>query len=196
MAADAAKRIPEVVDQKIALLNKLKYQVARMDPVELTPPESKIIAGMVKLDKPKQMQSFSLKALEGQQIRVPEDYKGKALLVNFWATWCPHCVEEIPSMNRALDHLDEDRFAMISVSYKDTQEIMEEFVKEVKVDFPILMDYDGKVSEDWKVFAYPSSFLIDANGRIRYAINSGSIWDSQEMLGYLREVMQIPYKPE
>ena len=196
MAADATKRIPKVVDAKIKRLNKFKYQVAQMDPVELNPPQSQIIAGMIKLKAPKQMQSFSLKALEGQSIKVPEDYQGKALLVNFWATWCPHCVEEIPSMNRALDHLDKDRFAMISVSYKDTQEIMEKFVKEVKVDFPILMDYDGEISEQWKVFAYPSSFLVDANGKIRYAINSGSIWDSPEMLGYLREVMQIPYNQQ
>lgn len=192
MAQDAVQRIPTVVDNKIKLQEKIKYQVASMDPIELNPPKSQIIAGMVKLTQPKPMQSFSLKALEGQQINVPEDYRGKALLVNFWATWCPHCVEEIPSMNRALDHLDKERFAMISISYKDTQPIMQEFVKKVKVDFPILMDFDGKVSQDWKVFAYPSSFLIDANGQIRYALNSGSIWDSPEMLGYLREVMQIP----
>jgi peroxiredoxin len=196
MAKDAIQRIPAVVDQKIKRLQKLKYRVATMESIQLNSPESKIIAGMVKLKHPKPMPSFTLKSLDGQQIRVPEDYQGKALLVNFWATWCPHCVEEIPSMNRALDHLAPDRFAMISVSYKDTQPIMEAFVKDVKVSFPILMDFDGKVSEDWKVFAYPSSFLIDANGHIHYAINSGSIWDSPEMLSYLREVMQIPIQPK
>jgi len=99
-------------------------------------------------------------------------------------------------MNRALAALDAKRFAMISISYKDTQEIMRDFLKQVKVDFPILMDFDGKVAQDWQVFAYPSSFLIDGNGYIRYSINAGSIWDSPEMLDYLREVMEIPYLPE
>lgn len=192
MAKDAAQRIPKISNDKIARLNQLNYQVAKMDPIELNAPQSQIIAGMVKLKQPKPMQPFTLQSLEGQTIRVPRDYQGKALLVNFWATWCPHCVEEIPSMNRALNQLDKTRFAMISVSYKDTQQIMETFVKKVNVDFPILMDYNGQISEQWKVFAYPSSFLIDANGKIQYAINSGSIWDSPEMLGYLREVMQIP----
>jgi len=117
-------------------------------------------------------------------------------LINFWATWCPHCVEEIPSMNRALKQLDADKFAMISISYKDSKALLNEFVKEVQVDFPILLDLDGKVSEQWNIFAFPSSFLVDANGQIRYSINAGSIWDSPEMLDYLKEVMKIPYKPK
>lgn len=196
MAADAAQRIHETTEQKIQRVNQIKYQVARLEPIEIDAPESKIVSGMIKLPEPKAMQSIALPALNGDMIKVPEDYKGKALLVNFWATWCPHCVEEIPSMNRALAQLDADRFAMISISYKDTQKIMQDFVKEVQVDFPILMDYDGKVSESWNVFAFPSSFLIDANGVIHYSINAGSIWDSPEMLDYLKEVMAIPYKGE
>lgn len=196
MAADAAQRIHETTEQQIKTVNRIKYQVAQLEPIELDAPESQIVSGMIKLPEPKAMQSIALSALNGEMIKVPEDYQGKALLVNFWATWCPHCVEEIPSMNRALEQLDKDRFAMISISYKDTQEIMQEFVKEVQVDFPILMDYDGKVSESWNVFAFPSSFLIDANGVIHYSINAGSIWDSPEMLNYLKEVMAIPYKAD
>ncbi len=195
MAEDAIIRIPAVTDAKIERVKQLNYQVMNLDPLSHEIPQSRIIAGFVKLDEPKAMQAFSLPTLKGDTIQVPESYKGKALLVNFWATWCPHCVEEIPSMNRALKQLDEDRFAMISVSYKDTRETMQEFVKQIQVDFPILMDYDGKVSQQWKVFAYPSSFLIDANGKIHYSINAGSIWDSPEMLSYLREVMEIPYQP-
>ncbi|MEA3406400.1 MAG: TlpA disulfide reductase family protein, partial [Pseudomonadota bacterium] len=92
-------------------------------------------------------------------------------------------------------HLDEDKFAMVSISYKDTRPLLEEFVKEVKVDFPILLDSDGEVSKQWNIFAFPSSFLVDANGMIRYSLNAGSIWDSPEMLDYLKEVMAIPHQP-
>ena len=194
MAVDASQRVTAVSNRKITEVNRIKYQVANLMPLEYEPPKSEIIAGLVKIEEAAQMQTISLKALNGEKITVPNDYKGKALLVNFWATWCPHCVEEIPSMNRALEALDAERFAMISISYKDSKATLEEFVKKVDVDFPILMDLDGQVSKDWKVFAYPSSFLIDANGKIQYSINAGAIWDAPEMLEKLREVMSIPYQ--
>lgn len=194
MANDAIKRIPAVSDRKIKVMNRIKYKVAQQEPLEYEIPESKIIAGLVEINPEIPMQTIRLSTFEGQTINVPKDYKGKALLVNFWATWCPHCVEEIPSMNRALQALDTERFAMISISYKDTQEIMSDFVKKVQVDFPILMDYDGTVSKQWNVFAYPSSFLIDANGMIHYSINAGAIWDAPEMLEKLAEVMEVPYQ--
>jgi len=83
---------------------------------------------------------------------------------------------------------------MVSISYKDTQAILDEFVKKVNVDFPILLDLNGEVSKQWNIFAFPSSFLVDANGLIRYSLNAGSIWDSPEMLDYQKEVMAIPYQ--
>ena len=196
MAEDAAKRIEESTTAQILRVNKIKYKVAKLSPVDAVIPESKIISGLIKIEPSIAMPVIELTALEGNRINIPGDYKGKALLVNFWATWCPHCVEEIPSMNRALEQLDSERFAMISISYKDTKVILDEFVKKVKVDFPILLDSDGKVSEQWNIFAFPSSFLIDANGQIHYSINAGSIWDSPEMIDYLTEVMEVPYQPK
>jgi len=195
MAKDAAKRIEATTSEQIQRVNKIKYKVAKLDPLNVVIPESKIISGLIKLKTKTFMPKIELNALNGENIKIPDDYRGKALLINFWATWCPHCVEEIPSMNRALNHLDPERFAMISISYKDSKEILDEFVKKVKVDFPILLDSDGKVSEQWNIFAFPSSFLIDANGQIHYSINAGSIWDSSEMIDYLTEVMEVPYQP-
>jgi len=196
MAKDAAQRITQTTNTQIAKVKKINYQVAKLTPVELPIPETKIISGLIKIEPSLTMPSIKLNALTGKHFNVPSDYTGKALLINFWATWCPHCVEEIPSMNRALKQLDADKFAMISISYKDSKALLNEFVKEVQVDFPILLDLDGKVSEQWNIFAFPSSFLVDANGQIRYSINAGSIWDSPEMLDYLKEVMKIPYKPK
>jgi thiol-disulfide isomerase/thioredoxin len=77
------------------------------------------------------LQDIRLKDIDGKDIDLKRDHAGKALLVTFWATWCPHCVEEIPSMNRALAQMDKERFAMVSVSYKDTDAIMKAFQKKV-----------------------------------------------------------------
>jgi len=194
MAKDAAKRIEATTSEQIQRVNKIKYKVAKLEPLNVVIPESKIISGLIKLKTKTFMPKIELNALNGEAMKIPDDYRGKALLINFWATWCPHCVEEIPSMNRALNHLDPERFAMISISYKDSKAILDEFVKKVKVDFPILLDSDGKLSEQWNIFAFPSSFLIDANGQIHYSINAGSIWDSPEMIDYLTEVMEVPYQ--
>ena len=195
MAKDAAKRIQSSTQQKIQRVTDIGYQVAQLSPVETPIPKSKIISGMVALNPPMPMPNIQLESLDGTTMDIAKAYQGKALLINFWATWCPHCVEEIPSMNRALQQLDDEKFAMVSISYKDTRALLEAFVKEVKVDFPILLDVDGNVSEQWNIFAFPSSFLVDANGLIRYSLNAGSIWDSPDMLEFQREVMAIPYEP-
>lgn len=194
MAIKTANMIEESARLQIAVVKKLNYQVpALQSSASLdNPPESLMVRGMKKIDPPIPMQNIILTDMNGHRVNLMEDYKGKSVLVNFWATWCPHCVEEIPSMNHAIQLIGSDDFDIVSISYRDTQQILDEFVKEVAVDFPILMDTDGSVSAQWKVFAFPSSFLVDRNGLIRYSINAGSIWDNEEMLHYLRETLEQP----
>lgn len=153
-------------------------------------PRSAVVAGLTPIDGSMPLPEIRLNTLDGQPVDLKRDYAGKALLVSFWATWCPHCVEEIPSMNRALTQLDKDRFAIVSVSYKDSVAIMSAFRQKVPIDFPVLMDLDGQVSKAWKVYAFPSSFLVDRSGRVRYSINTGAVWDSPEMLDALRDISQ------
>jgi len=83
MAEDASQRIKKATQSKIDLVNKIKYRVAKLDPVNYEVPQSQIIAGLIKLASPQPMQTFTLNSFEGKKITVPEDYKGKALLVNF-----------------------------------------------------------------------------------------------------------------
>ena len=166
------------------------FQVAQLPPYDAsTEPQSTIAAGLVPVDGVN-LQDIRLTGIDGKEVDLKRDYAGKALLVSFWATWCPHCVEEIPSMNRALAHMDKERFAIVSVSYKDTDAIMNAFRKKVPIDFPVLMDRTGDVSKAWKVYAFPSSFLIDRTGRVRYSINTGAVWDAPDVLDKLREISQ------
>jgi thiol-disulfide isomerase/thioredoxin len=106
------------------------------------------------------------------------DSLGRVTLVNFWATWCPPCVHEIPSMNRLAAAYDEDEFAIVSINFREDPEHVLQFMREVNVDFPVLMDEDGAVSRDWGVFAFPSSFILDRDGRIRYSVNTAIEWDT------------------
>jgi peroxiredoxin len=166
------------------------FQVAQLPPYDAsTEPQSTIAAGLVPVDGVN-LQDIRLTGIDGKEVDLKRDHAGKALLVTFWATWCPHCVEEIPSMNRALAQMDKERFAIVSVSYKDTEAIMNAFRKKVPIDFPVLMDRTGDVSKAWKVYAFPSSFLIDRTGRVRYSINTGAVWDAPDVMNKLREVSQ------
>lgn len=107
--------------------------------------------------------------------------KGRITLVNFWATWCPPCVHEIPSMNRLAAAYDEKDFGIVSINFKEDPEHVLAFLKRVNVDFPVLLDHDGAVSSRWRVFAFPSTFLLDRNGDIRYSVNTAIEWDNDEV---------------
>ncbi|WP_018954765.1 redoxin domain-containing protein [Thioalkalivibrio sulfidiphilus] len=106
---------------------------------------------------------------------------GRVTLVNFWATWCPPCVHEIPSMNRLAAAYPEDEFGIVSINFRESPAHILNFMEDVNVDFPVLMDEDGAVSGEWRVFAFPSSFLLDRQGRVRYSVNTAIEWDTEEV---------------
>lgn len=108
------------------------------------------------------------------------DQRGRVTLVNFWATWCPPCVHEIPSMNRLAAAYDPAEFAIVSINFKEEPAHVRAFMKRVAVDFPVLLDQDGRTSARWGVFAFPSSFLLDRAGRVRYSVNTALEWDTPE----------------
>ncbi len=117
------------------------------------------------------------------------DSRGRVTLVNFWATWCPPCVHEIPSMNLLAAAYDPGEFAIVSINFKESAEHVRAFMQRVAVDFPVLMDVDGKVSSRWGVFAFPSSFLLDRAGNIRYSVNTAIEWDTDEVRGVIDRLL-------
>ena len=190
MSAHTAKLLTEAEAAMQATRAQQGFAVAALPPYDSsTEPPATLAAGLVPVEG-LTLQDIRLKDISGREVDLKRDYAGKALLVSFWATWCPHCVEEIPSMNRALSQLDQSQFAIVSVSYKDTEAIMQAFQKKVPMSFPVLMDRTGDVSKAWKVYAFPSSFLIDRTGRVRYSINTGAVWDAPDVLEKLKEISQ------
>jgi thiol-disulfide isomerase/thioredoxin len=113
-------------------------------------------------------------------------YKGQVVLVQFWATYCGPCRKEMPSMNKMKAKMGDVPFTILAVDMGETKEEVDQFVSEVKPEFTILMDKDGKSIGDWSVFAAPSNFIIDPEGNIRYTLFGGVEWDSEELIEKLK----------
>jgi thiol-disulfide isomerase/thioredoxin len=136
------------------------------------------------LENPRQAPGLKLSDHLGHPLDL-NTLKGKVVLVNFWATWCPPCVEEIPSLNRLQTHYRDQDVSIVSVDFRESAEEIAHFLQERPVDFPVLMDRNGQSSLAWGVFSFPSSFIIDKQGRISYSANRALNWDSQEVISVI-----------
>jgi thiol-disulfide isomerase/thioredoxin len=117
------------------------------------------------------------------------DYKGQITIVNFWATWCPPCVKEIPSLNRLKKKMSDYSFELISINYAEDNKTILSFMEKVNVEFPVLLDLDGKFAAKWNVITYPSTFIIGPNGKIKYGINAAIEWDDAEVIEQIKSLL-------
>lgn len=131
---------------------------------------------------------ISLAGIDNRNHHI-DDYTGKVSVINFWASWCRPCVEEIPSLNRLRDKMHGKPFQLISVNYAESAETIKTFLKQVKVEYPVLLDSNGEVSAKWHVIAYPSTFVIGSDGMIHYGVNAAIAWDAPAVVRLLEGLM-------
>ena len=131
--------------------------------------------------------AINLKDAYGNTV-VKNNFKGQVTIINFWATWCPPCVQEIPSLNRLKKKMKGLPFELISINYAEDQKTILEFMKEINVEFPVLLDKDGEFARKWNVITYPSTFVIDKNGEIKYGVNAAIEWDSPEFIEKIKSL--------
>ena len=133
--------------------------------------------------------AFRLQDINGR-VYQESDFKGKISIINFWATWCPPCVEEIPSLNRLRKEFQDKPFQLISINYGESADRIRTFMKKVAVDFPVLLDPEGKTAGQWKVVAFPSTFVIGPDGKISYGVNAAIHWDTHEVIRKLELLLK------
>jgi peroxiredoxin len=185
----AITRLPREIRRLLPLLEKTAYLAAPAplpeDPVTDRP--SLDLALRTIPDAPP-APPIRLTDVNGKSWRI-EDYRGRVTVINFWATWCPPCVEEIPSLSRLQSAMQSTAFELVSIDFAETPEVIREFLERVHVDFPVLLDSDGSVGTAWKVIALPSTFVVDPAGRIRYGSNGALHWDSPEVIETLKALL-------
>jgi len=129
---------------------------------------------------------FTLSDMEGKTHTL-SDYRGKVVMLNFWATYCGPCIKEMPSMQRLKEKMAGKEFTILAVNMAEQKSNVDAFFikQKIKVGFPILLDPEGEVVEKWMISAVPTTFIIDPKGEIRYALFGGLEWDSDDVINTL-----------
>lgn len=125
--------------------------------------------------------AFTLPDLDGKQVQFA-DFSGQVVLVNFWATWCPPCRAEIPSMERAWAKLKPAGVAMAAVHVGGDSEKIWTFLAEFNVTFPVLIDQSSAVSKSWQTVGLPTTYIADPQGRKALRAIGGREWDHPDLI--------------
>lgn len=107
-----------------------------------------------------------LKDLSGKQVSL-DDYRGNVILVNLWATWCPPCREEMPTLQAFYQKYKESGFVLIAIDQEETLEVVQPFVDEFGLTFPVWLDPDYEAQRKFNTMNLPSSYVIDRTGMVR-----------------------------
>ena len=129
--------------------------------------------------------AFELADPDGQPIRLA-DYRGKTLIVNFWATWCPPCRAEMPSLQRAWEQVRGDGIELIAINVGESEGTIQRYLEQVPIGFPLPMDRDSKVVQQWPIRGLPTTFVVDPEGRLAYKAAGEREWDDADLLDLVR----------
>ena len=136
----------------------------------------------------KQAPSLVLTDLSGRPFDLAT-LQDSTVLVNFWATWCGPCVEEIPSLSRLVKRMQGRPFKVVAVNIGESPQVVRHFMKSVPVNFDIILDTDSKTVRDWKVYAYPSTYLIDKSGQIQFSYRGALEWDAPDIIQTIESLL-------
>ncbi len=140
---------------------------------------------------PRQAPPLALKNLDNQTTSLAALRGKKVVLINFWATWCPPCREEMPSIQRLWSQLKGDQFEVLAVDAGEDSNTATQYIGtlEIPLGFPILVDTTFTTMRNWKVMGLPASYLIDKRGQIVYSALGGRKMDSPAIVALIKKLM-------
>lgn len=143
------------------------------------------------ISKPEPAPAFTLEDMDAKKFSL-KDYRGKVVLLNFWATWCPPCRREMPSMERLYEKFKGKNFVVLAVNQMEDGDQVFTYTGELQVapTFTILFDKDSNVSRAYSVLGLPTTYLIDKEGNIRFRAIGGREFDHPEVEKLILRLMQ------
>ncbi|MGE4608629.1 MAG: TlpA disulfide reductase family protein [Myxococcota bacterium] len=135
---------------------------------------------------------FSLPSLIGDRIVDLESLSGEVVLVNFWATWCKPCEDEMPAMERLYRTLSDSGFELIAISVDDDRALVERFASRLGLSFPILLDPQHEAATAYQTFRFPESLLVGRDGVIVERYIGPKDWDAAAYVTRIRKLLAEP----
>jgi peroxiredoxin len=147
-------------------------------------------AGVVELKEGQPAPAFTLATLDGGHASLA-DHRDKLVVLNFWATWCQPCALEMPSLEGLWRRYRERGLVVVAVSVDrgSPRGLLEPYVRDLKLTFPILLDPDSRTSNGWRVTALPSTFLVRPGGDVTGMVVGAREWDSAEMQALVERLL-------
>ena len=135
--------------------------------------------------------SLDLPDLAGNSHRL-EDYSGQVVLVNFWASWCSPCVMELPGMQRLQQKMKDagKPFTILAVNVAEPRHRVMKFIKLLGLELTVLLDQDRSVFNNWGASVFPTSYLLDTQGLIRYTVLGPLAWDSNTAVDAINDLLE------
>jgi peroxiredoxin len=135
---------------------------------------------------------FTFPGLDGKMVSL-SDYRGHIVLVNVWATWCPPCVDEMPSMERLYKELKGENFEILAISIDALgTKAVAPFMKKYNLSFPALMNPGGTIKTLYQTTGVPESFIVNQEGILINKIIGPRDWAAPEIIGFFRDLLQKP----
>ncbi len=144
--------------------------------------------GIQRIDPPEEAETFTLKTLKGGMASL-EDYRGKLIFLNFWATWCPPCRAEMPSMQRLWEEFKEEDFVILAINIQEEIKLVSSFMNERGLSFPVLLDEKGEVARSYGISGIPATFFLNPDGEIIGKAVGARDWASEESFGLIEELL-------
>ncbi|MGH8543581.1 MAG: peroxiredoxin family protein [Gammaproteobacteria bacterium] len=154
----------------------------------------KLVPNLQEIKGPSSGPDFTLPDLETGRVSL-KDFRGKLLLLNFWASWCAPCREEMPAMERLYQRYKDQGFVILGVNVKDDKKSALSFIRELKITFPIAFDPKGEVGLLYGAWGLPTTYLIDAKGIARARAWGPADWYSsgaRELIEALLDETKLP----
>ena len=131
---------------------------------------------------------LSLGDLDGRQHELSR-YRGSVVVLNYWATWCAPCIKEMPALQRLADRLAREKFVLLTVNYGEEEKQIRPFIARLDVRFPVLLDRDMNATRAWVDRGLPTTYLIDAEQKIRYRVLGDFEWDARDVEARIRQLL-------